>query len=141
MLIGHLPIGASQVVRFRFKIACHQGAFTIKGQKRLHRPLKVDLPFIAHFFKFGMQIAYWQPFSVYFMAYTKKGQTKAAAAFKGILAIYWLILFKFGLQIGYRQPFSVCFMSFTIKGQTKAADAFKGILAIYSLILLNWECG
>ena len=84
-----------------------------------------------------MQIAYQQPFSVCFRAFTKKGQTKAAEAFKGILAIYWLILFKFGVQIAYRQPSSVCFLALTIKSQTKAAAAFKGILAIYSLILLN----
>ena len=35
------------------------------------------------------------------MAFTIKGQTKAAAAFKGISAIYWPILFKFGVQIAY----------------------------------------
>ena len=65
------------------------------------------------------------------MVFTIKGQTKAAAAFKAISAIYWLILFKFGVQIAYWQPFSVYFMAFTIKGQIKAAAAFKGISAIY----------
>ena len=71
------------------------------------------------------------------MAFTIKGQTKAAAAFKGILAIYCLILFKFGVQIAYRQPFSFCLKAFAIKGQTKAAVAFKGISAIYWPISLN----
>ena len=78
-----------------------------------------------------MQIACLQPFSVCFKAFTIKGQTKAVAAFKGILAIYCLILFKFGVQVAYQQPFSVCFMLFTIKGQTKATAAFKGISAMY----------
>ena len=36
-----------------------------------------------------------------FVAFTIKGQTKAAAAFKGISAIYWPIVFKFGMQISY----------------------------------------
>ena len=76
-------------------------------------------------------MAGWEPFSVCFVAFTIKGQTKAAAAFKGILAIYCLILFKFGVQVAYQQPFSVCFKAFTINGQTKAAVAFKGISAIY----------
>ena len=39
-------------------------------------------------FKFGVQIAYWHLCLVYFMVFTIKGQTKAAVAFKGILAIY-----------------------------------------------------
>jgi hypothetical protein len=66
-----------------------------------------------------------------FVAFTIKGQTKAAAAFKCISAIYWPILFKFGMHIAYRQLFSVCFIAFIKKGQTKAAAACKGILAIY----------
>ena len=60
------------------------------------------------------------------MAFTKKGQTKAAAAFIGISAIYLLIFFKFGVQIPYGNG-AVCFMTFTIKGQIKAIAAFKGI--------------
>ena len=39
-------------------------------------------------FKFGMQIPYRQLCSVYYMVFTIKGQTKAAAAFKVISAIY-----------------------------------------------------
>ena len=65
--------------------------------------------------------------------------SKAAAAFKGVSAIYWPILFKFGAQIVYWQPFSVCFVAFTIKGQTKAAVAFKGVLAIYWSILFKFD--
>ena len=76
-------------------------------------------------------MANWQPFLVCFVAFTIKGQTKAAEAFKGILAKYCLILFKFGVQMAYCQPFSVCFVVFTIKGQIKVTVAFEGILAIY----------
>ena len=65
------------------------------------------------------------------MVFTIKGQTKAAAAFKGISAIYRPIVFKFGMQIAYQHLCLVYFTVFTIKGQTKAAVAFKGILAIY----------
>ena len=65
------------------------------------------------------------------MVFTIKGQTKAAAAFKGISAIYRLIVFKFGMQIAYQHLCLVYFTVFTIKGQTKAAAAFKGISAIY----------
>ena len=78
-----------------------------------------------------MQIACLKPFSVCFKAFTIKGQTKAVAAFKGILAIYCLILFKFGVQVAYQQLFSVCLLAFIIKGQTRAAAAFKVISAIY----------
>ena len=79
-------------------------------------------------------MAIWQPFSVCFVAFNIKGQTKAAAAFKGILANYCLILLKFGVQVAYQQSFSVCIMPFTTKGQTKAAAAFKGISEIYLAI-------
>ena len=72
------------------------------------------------------------------MAFTIKGQIKAAVAFKGILAIYWPILFKFGMQLTCWQLFSVCFMAFTKKGQTKAAAAFIGISAINLLILFKF---
>ena len=71
------------------------------------------------------------------MAFAIKGQTKAAAAFKGILAIYWPVLFKFGMQIDYWQPFSVCFVAFTIKGQTKATTAFKGNFGVYGPVLFK----
>ena len=67
-------------------------------------------------FKFGVQIAYWQPFSDCLVAFTIKGQTKAAAAFKGVSAIYWPILFKFGVQIAYLQLFSAYFVALTING-------------------------
>ena len=67
------------------------------------------------------------------MAFTIKGQTKAAAALKGILAIYSLILFKFGGQIAYWQLFSVYFMAFTIKVQLKAAAAFFGHLIVKAI--------
>ena len=67
-----------------------------------------------------------------------KGQTKAAAAFKGISAIYGPILFKFGVQIPYQQLCSVYNIVFTLKGQTKAAAAFKGISAIYRQILFKF---
>ena len=39
-------------------------------------------------FKSCVQVACWHPFSVCFKAFTIKGQTKAAAAFKCISAIY-----------------------------------------------------
>ena len=70
-----------------------------------------------------MQIAYQQPLSDCLVAFTIKGQTKAAVAFKGVSAIYWPILFKYGMQIAYRELFSVYFMAFTIKGQLKATAA------------------
>jgi quinol-cytochrome oxidoreductase complex cytochrome b subunit len=52
-------------------------------------------------FKFGVHIPDWYLCWVYYMVFTIKGQTKAAVAFKGVLAIYWPILFKFGVQIAY----------------------------------------
>ena len=60
------------------------------------------------------------------MAFAIKGQTKAAAAFKGNFGVYGPILFKFCMQVAHWPPLLVCYMAFEIKGQTKAAAAFKG---------------
>ena len=59
------------------------------------------------------------------MAFAIKGQTKAAAAFKGNFGVYGLILFKLCVQAAYGSPGTPGFMAFAIKGQTKAAAAFK----------------
>ena len=101
-----------------------------KAKQRRQRPLKISRPFID---QNDVQIVYRPPFSVCFVAFTIKGQKKAAAAFKGITAIYWPIPLKFGMQIAYRQPFSVYFMAFTKKVQTKAAVASK-----VSLLFIDW---
>ena len=78
-----------------------------------------------------MHVAYSSPGTPGYMAFAIKGQTKAAAAFKGIAAIYRPIVFKFGMQIAYQHLCLIYFTVFTIKSQTKAAAAFKGISAIY----------
>ena len=72
------------------------------------------------------------------MVFTIKGQTKAAATFKGISAIYRPILFNFGMQVAYRHLCLVYFMVFIIKGLTKATATFKGISAIYRPILCKF---
>ena len=61
-----------------------------------------------------------------YMAFTIKGQAKAATAFKGNFGVYGPILFKVCMQVVYRPRIMICYMAFTIKGQTKAAAAFKG---------------
>ena len=71
------------------------------------------------------------------MAFAIKGQTKAAAAFKGNFGVYGPILFKLCMQVAYWPPLMICYMAFTIKGQTKAATAFKGNLSVYGPILFK----
>ena len=71
------------------------------------------------------------------MTFAIKGQTKAAAAFKGNFGIYGPILFKLWVEVAYWHSFMFCKMAFTIKGQTKAAVAFKGKFGVYGLILLK----
>ena len=71
------------------------------------------------------------------MAFATKGQTKAAAAFKGNFGIYGPILFKLCVQVAYLSPGTTYYMAFAIKGQTKAAAAFKGNFAIYGPILFK----
>ena len=65
------------------------------------------------------------------MAFAIKGQTKAAAAFKGINGVYWPILVKIWDQVAIRSRLMVCYIVLAIKGQTKAAAAFKGINGVY----------
>ena len=65
------------------------------------------------------------------MALAIKGQTKAAAAFKGNFGVYGLILLKLCVQVAYWPQGTTCYMAFVIKGQTKAAAAFKGNFGIY----------
>ena len=72
-----------------------------------------------------MQVAYWPPLMICYMAFTIKGQTKAATAFKGNFGVYGPILFKVCMQVVYQPRIMICYMAFTIKGQTKAAAAFK----------------
>ena len=71
------------------------------------------------------------------MAFAIKGQTKAAAAFKGNSGVYGLILFKFWVEVAYCSPGKTCYMVFAIKGLTKAAAAFKGNFGVYGLILFE----
>ena len=78
-----------------------------------------------------MQTAFWPPLMICYMAFTIKGQTKAAVAFKGNFGVYGPILFKVCIQIAYWPPLMICYMGFTIKGQTMAAAAFKGNFGIY----------
>ena len=68
---------------------------------------------------------------VCYMAFAIKGQTKAAAAFKGNFGVYGPILFKLCMQVAYLPKGRTCYMAFAIKGQTKAAAAFKGNFGIY----------
>ena len=82
-----------------------------------------------------MQVAYWPPLMICYMAFTIKGQTKAATAFKGNFSVYGPILFKLCMQVAYWPLLMICYMAFTIKGQTKAATAFKGNYGVYRRIL------
>ena len=65
------------------------------------------------------------------MAFAIKGQTKAAAAFKGNFGVYGPILFKLCVQVAYCSPGKTFYMAFAIKGQTKAAVAFEGNFGVY----------
>ena len=67
------------------------------------------------------------------MAFAIKGQTKAAAAFKGINGVYKPILLKISMQVAHWPLLIVCYMAFQIKGQTKAAAAFKGVWPLFDL--------
>ena len=60
------------------------------------------------------------------MAFTIKGQSKAAVTFKGNFGVYGPILFKVCMQVAYWPGLIISYMAFTIKGQTKPAAAFKG---------------
>ena len=68
------------------------------------------------------------------MAFAIKGQTKAAAAFKGNFGVYGPILFKLCMQVAYWPSLMICDMAFTIKGQTKATAAFKVNISVYGPI-------
>ena len=72
------------------------------------------------------------------MAFAIKGQTKAAAAFKGNFGIYGAILFKLCVHVAYSSPGTPGYMAFAIKGQTKAAAAFKGNFGVYGPILFKF---
>ena len=66
------------------------------------------------------------------MAFAIKGQTKAAAAFKGNFGVDGPILFKLCMQVAYQAALIVYYYSgFEIKVQTKAAAAFEGISCVY----------
>ena len=64
-----------------------------------------------------------------YVAFTVKGQTKAATALIGNFGVYGPILFKVCMQVACW--LMICYMAFTIKGQTKAAAAFKGNFGVY----------
>ena len=83
-----------------------------------------------------MQVAYLSPGKSCYMAFTIKGQTKAAVAFKGKFGIYEPILFKLCVEVAYWHSLMFCYMAFTIKGQTKAAVAFKGRFSVCRPILI-----
>ena len=69
-----------------------------------------------------------------YMAYTNKGQTKAAATFKGNFGVYGPILFKVCMHVADWPLLMICYMAFTIKGQTKATAAFKVNISVYGPI-------
>ena len=71
------------------------------------------------------------------MAFAIKGQTKAAAAFKGNFGIYGPILFKLCVHVAYSSPGMPGCMTFAIKGQIQAAAAFKGNFVVYRPILFK----
>ena len=77
-----------------------------------------------------MQVAYCSPGKSCYITFTIKGQTKAAAAFKGNFGVYGPILFKLCGQAAYGSPGTPGYMAFAIKGQTTAAVAFKGNFGI-----------
>ena len=85
--------------------------------------------------KLCVHVAYSSPGTPGFMAFAIKGQTKAAAAFKGNFGIYGPILFKLCVHVAYSSPGTPGYIAFAIKGQTKAAAAFKGNFGVYGLIL------
>ena len=67
----------------------------------------------------------------YYMAFTNKGQTKAAATFKGNFGVYGPILFKVCMQVADWPSLMICYMAFKIKGQSKATAALKGNFGVY----------
>ena len=71
------------------------------------------------------------------MAFAIKGQTKAAAVFKGNFGIYGPIMFKLCIHVAYSSPGTPFYMAFANKGQTKAAPAFKGNFGVYGPILFK----
>ena len=85
-------------------------------------------------FKLCMEVAYWPLLMICYMAFTIKGQKKAAVAFKGKFGIYGPILFKLCVEVAHWHLLMFCYMAFTIKGQTKAVVAFKGKFGVYGPI-------
>ena len=75
------------------------------------------------------------------MAFTFKGQTKAAVAFKGNFGVDVPILFKLYMQVAYWPPLIIGYMAVTFKGKTKAAASFKGNFPFYGPIYSNFACG
>ena len=73
-----------------------------------------------------------------YMAFTIKGQTKAAMTFKGNFGVYGPILFKVCMQVADWPSLMICYMAFTIKGQTKATAAFKVNISVYGLSHLDY---
>ena len=74
-----------------------------------------------------MHVAYSSPGTPGYMAFAIKGQTKAAAAFKGNFGFYGPILFKLCVEVAYCSPGTPGYMAFAIKGQTKAAASLNKI--------------
>ena len=68
-------------------------------------------------FKLCMEVAHWPQLMICYLAFTIKGQTKAAMAFKGNFGVYRLILFKLCMQVAYWPLLIICYMTFTIKGR------------------------
>ena len=52
-------------------------------------------------FKLCVEVAYGSPGTSGYMAFAIKGQTKAAAAFKGNFGVYGPILLKLCVQVAY----------------------------------------
>ena len=70
-------------------------------------------------------VAHWPPLMICCMAATIKGQSKAAAAFKGIFGLYGPILFKLCMPVAYWSLLMIGYMEFTIIGQKRPQKVFK----------------
>ena len=77
--------------------------------QRPKQPLKVNISvYDPTSSKLCMQIAYWPRLIKCNMAFTIKGQTKAAVAFKGKFGIYGPIVFKLCVKVAYSHSVMFC---------------------------------
>ena len=71
----------------------------IKGKFSVYGPI---------LFKLCVEVAYWHSLMFCYLAFTIKGQTKAAVAFKGKFGIYGPILFKLCVEVAYWHSLMFC---------------------------------